>query len=67
MMDKEKIEKLVDGYIEGLTAELVRYAQNMVSAGEGVQEEIEGMGLPEDLFMDRDIIDINRRLPYTWE
>ena len=51
-MDTEKIKQLVDGYIEELKSEFARYAQEMVASGEGAQEEIDDIGLPEDLFID---------------
>lgn len=51
-MDTGKIKQLVDGYIEELRSEFARYAQEMVTSGEGAQEEIDDIGLLEDLFMD---------------
>ncbi|GEM_PF-2629384 len=50
-MDIEKIKQIVDGYIQELALEFGRYAKEMVSSAEGVEEEISGMGLPEDMFV----------------
>ena len=51
-MDREKIERMVNEYIEELIAEFGRFAQEMTASGKGAQEEIDAMGLPEELFMD---------------
>ena len=39
-MDIENIKKLVDGYMQELMAEFVRYAQNMASAAEGLVDDM---------------------------
>ncbi len=49
-MDTKKIERIVDGYIKDLAIEFGRYAKEMVSSAEGVEEEIDDMGLPKDMF-----------------
>jgi len=50
-MNIDKIKRIVDGYIQELAAEFGRYAKEMVSSAEGVEEEISDMGLPEDMFV----------------
>ena len=50
-MEIEKIREIVDGYIEELKAEFARYARDMVKSAEDVEEEIEDIGLPQDMFI----------------
>ena len=49
-MDIEKIKRIVDGYIQELAFEFSRYAKEMVASAEGVEEEIDDMGLPKEMF-----------------
>ena len=52
IVDHEKIKQIVDGYIEELGSEFGKFSREMVESAEGVQEEIENIDLPKELFMD---------------